>query len=545
MLTAQVARLLAALGKKVVVAAFDFDAPGVLGAFDRNIVDVECAVDPMNREGATKDIGLFELFNKFKNFNRPSKNVEVFLNDCMISVDELKFKGTNSKNNGKIKILKSGHVNKNYWNNISGIEWLESLSRPMKEITSASSFLRFTLRVLKPALESMGIDYLLIDTRAGVTYYGSIGRYVADRQVMIFCPNKETESAIPFLVPSLEESIRERLNVYKETKKKKHQYVLPLEKVVFVVSRIPPEFAALRNKVFDKMKGFIESKILNIRSSLGETNVNILKLHSDLETHLNPTCRNFDERYLNRESKKDHVVQIHEDILMILAALCPPEECDCASIEKEGNELLKEQAKNLWKKIYNYDFRITYENRLFGLLSGSEIQNPDDETRNVAFKVETFLNFLNTFYKTLEGSTGLGARVDDVMNQALHGAGHQCGEAFGKALATQWSSGTNEEKSYSPKQKIEQWCEFDTRAGFGLMSYNEAEKTLKIEKPFIMDTNIHVEKRDYTAFLYGYVKGVLTELLNTIAVSVLEQKKENNVIKYTIEKGICNESESR
>ena len=44
MLTAQIARLLAALGKRVVVADFDFDAPGIPAAFGMNMQDVKCGL---------------------------------------------------------------------------------------------------------------------------------------------------------------------------------------------------------------------------------------------------------------------------------------------------------------------------------------------------------------------------------------------------------------------------------------------------------------------------------------------------------------------
>jgi cellulose biosynthesis protein BcsQ len=517
MLTVQIARLLAALGKKVVVADFDFDAPGIPAVFNKGFKDIESG-------------GIFELFTAFKRDSGPTKAFEDSLDKYLVKID-IELKGNRAEKEGSIQILPSGRISDEYWNEISKTSWLEALSAPKQK---PSSFLRFVLKTLKPSLEAKGIDYFLIDARAGVTYYGNIGQYVADYQAMVFCPNKEAMDALEtFLLPALEKSHEKRLEAFNKDKECGiDSYELPLKRVVFIVSRIPPELVEKRDTVFETMEKLITNKLS--KRFMEYTNTKIFKLHSDLNVHLDSRCRDFDGRYLNKELGED-IVQIHEDILKILVVLCP-EVCECKLIVNDDEELLREQAHSLWEKIYNYEFRITYENRLFGFLSSGEIQNPDDKKRNVAFKVVTFLGFLNNFYDTLVNryvGKDLKSReveATEVMRKALSSAGSQCGEAFGEALSNQWK---NNGEKYTSEKKIDLWCDFDTRAGFGLMSYDKNEKVLEVKNPFIVDV-VATNGRDYSAFFDGYVHGVLAKLLET-AVEIGDVfKNENNVIKYKI-----------
>lgn len=514
MLTAQIARLLAALGKKVVIADFDFDAPGISAVFGKSIEDIE------NKEG------LFELYTKSINNSISDKKFKGYLKKCMINV-EIKLKG--ARNTGSIQILRSGCIKKNnrdynYWNEISKPMWLTKLSASKQ---TPDSFLRFVLKKLKPTLESMKIHYLLIDARSGITYYGNIAQYVANCQVMVFCPNKEAKEALRFLLPALENSQEKRQEAHKnDTDCGINPNEFPLDKVIFVVSRMPPELNEQKEKVFKNIEDLIKANLS--KKFLDCTKV--LKLHSDLDIHLDSQCRNFDERYLKRKLKNVEIVQIHEDILMILATLCDELHSDL-SLDDGLDEPL---SYALWKKIYSYKFEITRENRLFGSLYSGEMRNPDDDRRNVAFKVDTFLGFLNSFFKTLKNYK-LG-NYKEIMKGTLYNAGENCGKAFGKALAKQWLC---ENKQYNQIQKITKWCEFDTRAGFGKMTFYEHNKLIEVKNLFILNSEI-AKKREYDVFFKGYINGVLTELLEK-QVKLKKQDKvscalvEKNVIKYEIE----------
>ena len=475
-LASQIARCLAALGKKVVIADFDFDAPGIPAVFGKEIGSVSG--------------GLFELVRKFHDVSNADKtNFEKQLKSFLINI-EIKLRG--EKNSGEIHILPSGRVNGPYWSNISSIKWMEIIASNERK----SSFVYLVKELLQPTLKKMGIEYLLIDARAGINYYSSIARHVSEFHTMVICPNDDSRYALySFLLPAINHNAEN------------------LERLVFVISRMPHELNEWKNAVFEDMEKFIKIELSD--HILERTK--FLKFHSDLDTHLYPQIRNFDEKYC--EQDKVEIVQIHEDFLMILSALCPELNQEKGSLEN--------QAHALWRKIYGYDFKITRENHLFGVLDSGVMQNSDDKNRNVAFKVETFLNMLNDFYKTLEAEFRDSVKTTKVMNKALFNAGEHCGDAFGKNLVITF----NEKQICNFSRKVEEWCKFDTRAGFGLMSYNEKSKTLTVKNLFIQDLKIS-KAQDYTAFFTGYVLGVLKNLagdnmLNTLQIiQINDNKKE-------------------
>ena len=214
--------------------------------------------------------------------------------------------------------------------------------------------------------------------------------------------------------------------------------------------------------------------------------------------------------------------------MKILVALCG-ELCDEFGIktnEKSKYNRLAKESHALWEVIFGYEFAITYENRLFGFTFG-EMLNPDDDNRNIAFKVETFLSFLCDFHKTLEDEFKNPEIAKTVMGKALLKAGEQCGSAFGKSLANSFK-----DKKYlvSDESKIMKWCEFDTRAGFGFMSYNEKEHKLTVTNLFLHAPH---SSESYTEFFEGYAKGVLEELLKK-QLKPLKKKINGNAIVYTI-----------
>jgi cellulose biosynthesis protein BcsQ len=485
-LMAQVARCLAALGKKVVIVDFDFDAPGALAAFNKNFDEAEG--------------GLYNLVNKFKHINRSDrKDYEEFktqLSRYLIDI-EIQLNGTprgTGMGTGFIKILPSGRVNNAYWNNIADIEWLQILASNKENY----SFVSFVQQILKPVLEEMDLDYLVIDSRAGITYYGSIARCIADVQTMIVCPNAEAEQALrTFLIPAFCTNVAN------------------LDRLIFIVSRMPIELIKQRNKIFEEMTMLMEEAMPT--RIFGR--MKILKLHSDIETHFGSQFRVLDEKFLLPIDERPFVVQIHEDILIILAALCPE-----LYINLPVNSL-EEGARALWEKIYGYSFEITREERIFRLFDVSgEMKNIDDEERNVAFKVDTFLNFLRDFHKTLDEEFGDSKKAKNVMGTALANAGKRCGTDFGTALDIQLIAGGIEKQDY--KSKIIRWCEFDTRAGFGLMSYDG--KFLEIKNPFIQD-------KAYMAFITGYVTGVLEQLMDWDTTNILDGNFIGNGIQYKVE----------
>ena len=505
-LTAQLARILAALGKKVVIFDWDMDAPSIPGVFDEKNAGYD---NPDSNYGKIKG-GFYNLVSNYaKRSRRPvwnshrqkeldyyhdfKEDFEKYLIDCDVKLDgtqiDPKF---GSKGSGWIKILPGGKVTEpTYWDNIASSKWLTVINDNI-DLDSAETLFE---NAFKPALKEIGAEYLLIDCRAGITHYGGLVRRVANRQIMIVTPTDETkrvlgDKLIKALFARMDDSSRPKWDGF-----------------VFAVGRVPYEYADKERQLFLDTKKFLEDKMYN--SDL-LTLAKILHISSDIETYYDPFIRVFDERYLTERNSMTH---LHEDILKVFAAslheeaesvlqefldagveIAVPEDISEALSEDERE--MTRQAYAVWQKMYGYPFDRVSRNVVFEE-KYSIMYNIEDNERNVAFKVDTFLNLLCEIEKNLGKDADLRA--------ALNEAGKECGNNFGKALLGQWGI-LEESTKASPisDNKLKEWCKFDTRTGFGRMTYESG--ALTIAAPFVVDRK---KGFDYSIFLNGYVKGVL------------------------------------
>ena len=313
-LTVQLARCLAALGKKVIVADFDFDAPSIPGSFSE-------------KPNFYKEIsgGLYELVNQFINV-KPRRDAKTTggknkyrefvdkLNKYLITVD-VALNGTQNdeatldKDSGWIKVLPGGLVDRfEYWADISSPEWV-GLVRGKKGRYSIGEFI---VETLQPALEDIGADYLLIDTRAGVTHYFGLVRGFSQRMVMIYTPTDETRTVMgKYLLPEL------KTHVSENSSQKWESFVL-------VAGRLPNEFMDKEEELYNDVIKFFINNMTPEMSDLAK----LLKLSSDIKTYYDPSARVFDGRYSEEKNilsdNEDYqIVDLHLDILRVLAALLP------------------------------------------------------------------------------------------------------------------------------------------------------------------------------------------------------------------------------
>jgi len=171
--------------------------------------------------------------------------------------------------------------------------------------------------------------------------------------------------------------------------------------------------------------------------------------------------------------------------------------------------------------------------RIFAVeLKTGALINPKDLSRNVSFKVETFLEFLHGMEE------GLGAaprQANQLAQQAfrkgLIEAGRRCGQRFGKALVEQRKE---RERSHGHSRRetigeqISQWCEFDSDVGFGKFELARCsddkmgfvECVISLNESFLSPSNdiswFNVESdpsHRFNGFLTGYVDGVLSEII--------------------------------
>lgn len=185
-------------------------------------------------------------------------------------------------------------------------------------------------------------------------------------------------------------------------------------------------------------------------------------------------------------------------------------------------------------KILNLDSQYEETERVFiHEAPRGTLINPNDKSRNVAFKVETFKRLLEgvqTGLETLldeERENGkLRATNQDWLTKTLRSAGRGCGEAFGVALNKSFSKGR---VGIGVQERIQKWADFDSDVGFGRFCFDEL--SIKIDGKrlvhcdvFLLESFLTTESEfkaggvadhQYCEFMTGYIEGVLSNLLGT------------------------------
>jgi len=176
--------------------------------------------------------------------------------------------------------------------------------------------------------------------------------------------------------------------------------------------------------------------------------------------------------------------------------------------EKVSGTLNEEYAKLGYKKM----FFLYNEER--GLLL-----NRADQTRNVAFKIETFSNLLTKIYtETIQALRNQKMQnAERVAKDVIMNAGKDSGSRFGRALDQQFQK---QGARIALERRIAKWCEFDSDVGFGKFSSNDIKvekETNRVEGKITLQENFLVIGRRITddnicCFMKGYIWGVLEEL---------------------------------
>lgn len=147
------------------------------------------------------------------------------------------------------------------------------------------------------------------------------------------------------------------------------------------------------------------------------------------------------------------------------------------------------------------------------------ILNEADNTRNMSCKVETINRMLSVAYKNTKELVG-----EEAAEKLLYDMGYDSGSAFGRVMYERWDI---EKNDISVKEKLDEWCEFDSVVGWGRFRNNieidgykrTLEGNLEISENFLC----HKRKRNdvpICGFMKGYCDGVITELLGGLDVNI-------------------------
>jgi predicted hydrocarbon binding protein len=156
--------------------------------------------------------------------------------------------------------------------------------------------------------------------------------------------------------------------------------------------------------------------------------------------------------------------------------------------------------------------------------------NSSDGSRNIAFKVETFVNILASIYEgmveNLVPKDGLSTRdVDQMAKSIIFESGYLSGSKFGWTMHELYQQ---ERKLLELKEKVEKWCAFDSDVGFGMLSldgeiereektseaghrYDDLALRIKLTDNFIVYKQ-ETWQVNLCSFMCGYIQGVLEKI---------------------------------
>lgn len=232
------ASYLAKFGLKVCVIDFDFEAPGIHYKFGIETQNI--------------DNGIIDYIYQFIETQEMPDSLEPY------------YHSLEKEGEGDICVIPAGNILKAaYWDKLSSINWSQFLYEEEGE------GLLFFLELKERIKKEINPDFLLIDSRTGVTEIGGISTSLLADQVVFLLTNT---------IESLEGTCQIAKSVYKAQAQNSHEI-----KPVFVLTRIPTKLEKeVEQSIVDNLKTKINQK----------TNQNIKDIyviHSDRELEIGET----------------------------------------------------------------------------------------------------------------------------------------------------------------------------------------------------------------------------------------------------------------
>lgn len=189
--------------------------------------------------------------------------------------------------------------------------------------------------------------------------------------------------------------------------------------------------------------------------------------------------------------------------------------------------------------------------------------NPNDNSRNVSFKVETFHSLLSGLEKGIKKLEIDQKRKETIFGELLKDAGKECGEKFGIALNKFWDPSKKNiklfEEHLGEEALIRKWCTFDSDVGFGRFVLVGDSVTISegkfmggqviLRESFLTPSNDTFFKdageHKYCNFILGYITGVMSKMFNReFEVTHKNPNEINGVDHFSWEKNSNVRSES-
>ena len=169
--------------------------------------------------------------------------------------------------------------------------------------------------------------------------------------------------------------------------------------------------------------------------------------------------------------------------------------------------------------------------RTFRLLAGrGTLINPSDESRNIAFKVETVNLLLGSLAQSFLERHSV-AETQRIFEEA----GYAAALRFGERIHEKWGLRDPQD---TIEQRIERWCMFDSDVGWGrlLSELRFHDDTDSISGVIRLLDNFQTYKRSEGEFpdcflMHGYIRGVLETLTDGTPLTV-ECDQEQCPLRY-------------
>ncbi len=318
-----IANRLTEFGKKVCVMDFDLEAPGLNHKYRHSAGKIEH--------------GLVDYIYEFAvNGNLPDSIGQY-------AKEITKYKYTNEKDLNKrrndIIFISAGNSDQGeYWKKLSHISWWDLFYKENSE------GIPFFLDLKEKIKKEFNPDYLLIDTRTGITETSAIIMSVlADSIVLLAVNNDENICGTQRIIESLTRKENNLLGASKE--------------IHFVLTRLPqitsPEEWTIDEAIKNRVKRTIEETFQHTDVTLNSFNV----IHSNKDIALyDRVTMNYDFDERKEKDKKDSTPSISLEYLSLFDSLT---ENDLSKEEKEKFDTLK-RAGELLQQVYdNFDEKDT------------------------------------------------------------------------------------------------------------------------------------------------------------------------------------------
>ncbi|MDR0864861.1 MAG: AAA family ATPase [Candidatus Symbiothrix sp.] len=347
-----IANRLAEFGKKVCIMDFDLEAPGLNHKYKRQInTEIKQGLVDYIYEFAVNDI------------------LPPSIRDYAIEINT-------SKKQNNITFIPAGNSEQGkYWKKLSRISWWNLFYRDNSE------GIPFFLDLKEKIKKEFSPDYLLIDTRTGITEIAAITMSLLAESIVLFAVNNE-------------ENICGTQQIIRTITKKENKLLDTIKEIHFVLTRIPfPNTPEGRSREYE-IKNLVEQKIKDAFKESDKELKSFNVIHSDREIELFEKVRmSYDTEYLS-----------------LFNSLTGE---DFSPEEKEKFDNLK-RAEWLLQKAYN-----SFENNSFDLLKQlDEIEKLAPELSDSYLLRGRYYNGQKEYKKAVEAFTK-GIKMGDISGGCL------------------------------------------------------------------------------------------------------------------------------